>query len=59
LPKCYSTTYHSRYKCDELGLRTAYLTCGAALGTSFGALVESGILATMDGKLGYAAWRSE
>ncbi|KIM51090.1 hypothetical protein SCLCIDRAFT_63962, partial [Scleroderma citrinum Foug A] len=45
------------YKCDELGLRTAYLTCGAALGTSFGALVESGILATMDGRLGYAAWR--
>ncbi|KAL4071093.1 major facilitator superfamily domain-containing protein [Scleroderma yunnanense] len=45
------------YKCDELGLRMAYLTCGASLSTAFGSFVESGILTTMDGKLGYTAWR--
>jgi len=47
----------SRYKCDELGLRIAYITCGSTLGTSFGSLIESGIFVTMDGKFGYAAWR--
>lgn len=57
--KHHLTAYDSRYKSDELGLRMAYLGCGAALGTSFGSVIESGILATMEGKLGYPAWRSE
>ena len=52
------TIHWSRYKCNEIGLRTAYLFGGAAISTSLGYLVESSILATMDGKLGYAAWRS-
>ena len=52
------TIHWSRYKCNEIGLRTAYLFGGATFSTSLGYLVESSILATMDGKLGYAAWRS-
>ena len=47
----------SRYKCDELGLRMAYIICGSTIGASFGSLIESGIFATMDGKLGHPAWR--
>ncbi|KAL4071130.1 major facilitator superfamily domain-containing protein [Scleroderma yunnanense] len=45
------------YKRDELGLRMAYFTCGASVSKVFGSLAASGILATMDGKLGFAAWR--
>ena len=56
---CHLTIPLSRYRCDELGLRIAYLFCGASLSSSLGYLIESSILATMDGRLGYAAWRSE
>ena len=45
------------YKRDELGLRTALLYCGSLISNGFGALIASGILDTMDGKLGHAAWR--
>ena len=46
------------YKRDELGLRTAVLYCGSLISNGFGALIASGILDSMDGKLGQAAWRS-
>ncbi|KAL4081844.1 Anion:Cation symporter family protein [Scleroderma yunnanense] len=45
------------YKRDELGLRMAYFTCGSSIANAFGALTASGILSTMDNRLGYAAWR--
>ncbi|KAJ7095326.1 MFS general substrate transporter [Mycena belliarum] len=45
------------YKRDEIGLRTAILYCGNIISNAFGALMASGILAGMDGKLGHAAWR--
>lgn len=45
------------YKRDELGLRMAYFTGGSSLANAFGSLIASGVLATMDGKLGYQAWR--
>lgn len=45
------------YKRNEFGLRVAYFTCGSSLANAFGSLIASGILATMDGKLGYEAWR--
>ncbi|KAF9058157.1 sugar transporter [Panaeolus papilionaceus] len=45
------------YKRDELGLRTAILYCGNIISNAFGALMASGILDTMQGKLGHAAWR--
>ncbi|TDL18489.1 sugar transporter [Rickenella mellea] len=45
------------YKRDEIGLRTALLYCGSLLSNGFGALIASGILDTMDGKMGRAAWR--
>ncbi|KAF9247256.1 major facilitator superfamily domain-containing protein [Melanogaster broomeanus] len=45
------------YKRHELGLRMAILTCGSSVSNAFGSLVASGILAVMDGKLGFAAWR--
>ncbi|KAI6113705.1 MFS general substrate transporter [Pisolithus croceorrhizus] len=45
------------YKRDELGLRIAYFTGGSSLANAFGSLIASGVLATMDGKLGYQAWR--
>lgn len=48
-----------RYKRDELGLRTALLTCGSSLSNAFSALAASGILAGLDGKLGFTAWRCE
>ncbi|KAF9247255.1 major facilitator superfamily domain-containing protein [Melanogaster broomeanus] len=35
----------------------AILTCGSSVSNAFGSLVASGILAVMDGKLGFAAWR--
>ncbi|GJE84988.1 MFS general substrate transporter [Phanerochaete sordida] len=45
------------YKRDELGLRIAILYCGNIISNAFGALLASGILDGMDGKLGRAAWR--
>ncbi|KAH7887787.1 MFS general substrate transporter [Phlebopus sp. FC_14] len=45
------------YKRNELGLRMALLTCGSSVSNAFGSLIASGILALMDGKLGFAAWR--
>jgi len=46
-----------RYKRDELGLRMAYFGFGVYLSAVLGPIIASGILATMDGILGYAAWR--
>jgi sugar phosphate permease len=45
------------YKRDELGLRTAILYCGNIISNAFGALIATGILGGMQGKLGHAAWR--
>ncbi|KAH6914699.1 sugar transporter [Coprinopsis sp. MPI-PUGE-AT-0042] len=45
------------YKKNELGLRTAILYCGNIISNAFGALMASGILNGMQGKLGHAAWR--
>lgn len=45
------------YKKDELGLRMAILYCGSIISNAFGALMASGILSGMNGKLGHAAWR--
>ncbi|KZP32905.1 MFS general substrate transporter [Athelia psychrophila] len=45
------------YKRSELGQRTALLSCGSLISNAFGALVASGILDGMEGKLGRAAWR--
>ncbi|KAG1825162.1 MFS general substrate transporter [Suillus variegatus] len=45
------------YKRDELGLRTAFLFCGTSISYAFSALVASGILASLDGVLGFTAWR--
>ncbi|EGO19879.1 hypothetical protein SERLADRAFT_453200 [Serpula lacrymans var. lacrymans S7.9] len=45
------------YKRKEVGLRTALLYCGNIISNAFGALVASGILDGMQGKLGDAAWR--
>ncbi|KIM52142.1 hypothetical protein SCLCIDRAFT_141785 [Scleroderma citrinum Foug A] len=45
------------YRCDELGLRMAYFSCGATVGQFAGPLLASGVFSAMDGKLGYAAWR--
>ncbi|KAG2369850.1 MFS general substrate transporter [Suillus spraguei] len=45
------------YKRNELGLRTAFLTCGSSVSNAFSALVASGILASLDGTLGFTAWR--
>ncbi|KAI6119369.1 MFS general substrate transporter [Pisolithus croceorrhizus] len=45
------------YKRNELGLRMAYFTGGSSLANAFGSLIASGVLAIMDGKLGYQAWR--
>ncbi|KAG5646602.1 hypothetical protein DXG03_002906 [Asterophora parasitica] len=45
------------YKRNELGLRTAILYCGNIISNAFGALIASGILSGMQGKLGHAAWR--
>jgi len=38
-------------------LRTAILYCGNIISNAFGALIASGILDKMQGKLGHAAWR--
>jgi len=45
------------YKRNELGQRTALLSCGSLISNAFGSLIASGILDGMDGKLGRAAWR--
>ncbi|KAG2352671.1 major facilitator superfamily domain-containing protein [Suillus spraguei] len=45
------------YKHDEIGLRTAFLSCGASVSNAFGALFASGILGSLDGTLGFTAWR--
>ncbi|KAJ8579702.1 MFS general substrate transporter, partial [Rhizopogon salebrosus TDB-379] len=45
------------YKREELGYRTALFTVGVGVSNVFGSLLASGILATMEGFLGYAAWR--
>ncbi|KAG2153238.1 major facilitator superfamily domain-containing protein [Suillus clintonianus] len=45
------------YKRDELAVRTTLVTCGGVLSAGFGALIASGILSGMQGKLGQAAWR--
>ncbi|KAJ7576928.1 MFS general substrate transporter [Mycena floridula] len=45
------------YKRDEVGLRTAILYCGNIISNAFGALMASGILSGMQGKLGHSAWR--
>lgn len=45
------------YKREELGLRTAILYCGNLSSNAFGGLIAAGILDTMEGKLGHAAWR--
>jgi hypothetical protein len=46
-----------RYKREELGYRTAFFTAAIGFSNVFGSLFASGILATMEGFLGYAAWR--
>ncbi|KAH7915561.1 major facilitator superfamily domain-containing protein [Hygrophoropsis aurantiaca] len=45
------------YKRNEVGFRTALLYCGNIISNAFGALIASGILNDMQGKLGDAAWR--
>lgn len=45
------------YRREEVGLRTAILYCGNIISNAFGALIASGILSGMEGKLGHAAWR--
>ncbi|KAG2077464.1 MFS general substrate transporter [Suillus decipiens] len=45
------------YKRNELGLRTALLTCGSSISNAFSALIASGILASLDGTLSFTAWR--
>ncbi|KAG2139908.1 MFS general substrate transporter [Suillus cothurnatus] len=45
------------YKKNELGLRTALLHCGSSISNAFGALIASGILGSLDGTLGFSAWR--
>ncbi|EJF62792.1 sugar transporter [Dichomitus squalens] len=45
------------YKRGELGGRIALMFYGIFISNAFGALVASGILDGMDGKLGQAAWR--
>ncbi|KAJ8580127.1 MFS general substrate transporter, partial [Rhizopogon salebrosus TDB-379] len=45
------------YKREELGYRTALFTVGIGISSVFGSLLASGILATTEGFLGYAAWR--
>ncbi|KAG2038366.1 MFS general substrate transporter [Suillus americanus] len=45
------------YKREEIGYRTALFTAAVGFSNVFGSLFASGILATMEGVLGYAAWR--
>jgi predicted MFS family arabinose efflux permease len=45
------------YKRNELGFRTALLACGSSISNTFSALIASGILASLDGTLGFTGWR--
>ncbi|KAG2147848.1 MFS general substrate transporter [Suillus bovinus] len=45
------------YKRNELGLRTTFLFCGTSVSYAFSALIASGILGSLDGVLGFTAWR--
>ncbi|KNZ79848.1 hypothetical protein J132_08506, partial [Termitomyces sp. J132] len=45
------------YTSKELSRRTALLFCGNLISNAFGSLIASGILDTMDGVLGFTAWR--
>lgn len=45
------------YKRDELGQRTAYLSCGLLIANAIGSLLASGILKVMDNVHGISAWR--
>ncbi|KAG1845722.1 MFS general substrate transporter [Suillus subalutaceus] len=45
------------YKRNELGFRTALLACGSSISNAFSALIASGILASLDGTLGFTGWR--
>ncbi|KAL4071135.1 major facilitator superfamily domain-containing protein [Scleroderma yunnanense] len=45
------------YKRDEFGLRMAYFNFGASASQFLGPFFASGVFSTMDGILGYAAWR--
>ncbi|TDL29556.1 MFS general substrate transporter [Rickenella mellea] len=45
------------YTREELGLRICILYCGNIISNAFGALLATGILDKMQGKLGHAAWR--
>ncbi|KAG1772131.1 major facilitator superfamily domain-containing protein [Suillus occidentalis] len=47
------------YKRDELAVRTTLVTCGSVISAGFGSLFASGILTSMQGVLGQAAWRRE
>ncbi|KDQ17349.1 hypothetical protein BOTBODRAFT_604572 [Botryobasidium botryosum FD-172 SS1] len=47
----------SWYRREELGLRMAILYCGNLISNAFGGLLAAGILNSMEGKLGHAAWR--
>jgi hypothetical protein len=37
----------------------ALLFCGSSISGAFGSLIASGILSSLDGTLGFSAWRSE
>ncbi|KAG9317637.1 major facilitator superfamily domain-containing protein [Chiua virens] len=45
------------YRRRELGSRTAMLACGIMISNALGSLIATAILDSMDGVLGYAAWR--
>ncbi|KAN0081227.1 Major facilitator superfamily domain containing protein [Tylopilus felleus] len=45
------------YTRKELALRSAVLYVGLLISNAFGSLIAAGILSTMQGKLGIAAWR--
>ncbi|KAG2147869.1 MFS general substrate transporter [Suillus bovinus] len=45
------------YKPNELGFRTAVLSCGSSISNAFSALTASGILVSLDGTLGFTGWR--
>ncbi len=45
------------YKRSELSQRMALFSCGGFISNTFGSLIASGILDSMDGVLGFTAWR--
>ncbi|KAG2147849.1 MFS general substrate transporter [Suillus bovinus] len=45
------------YKGNELGLRITFLFCGNSISYAFSALTALGILGSLDGALGFTAWR--